>query len=100
MSDKPVGAESGAQPKTEPFAELATILKRYTEEWAEMPVSVHLAEYIWQAALPTQEQYAQAARQIAEESDRGMYNSCSVRVVKARIEQILTSILGQPGGKK
>jgi hypothetical protein len=50
-----------------------------------------------QAAQPTAEQYAQAARQIAEKLS--VYNEADPVDVE-RVLQILHSTLGQPGGKK
>ena len=106
--------------KTEPFAELAE--KKRFEKWARssngIPMRLMLLEFdlirygppvvyksdltqlawlSWQAALPTPEQYAQAARQIAEEAADG---DGEYAISWKRVEQILISILGQPGGKR
>jgi hypothetical protein len=92
---------------TEPFAEL----KRQFEQWlGREDCPVHWTESAnmnarygfdagWQAASPTPEMYAQAARQIAEENHR-RWVQARMSMGIAETMQILTSILGQPGGKR
>jgi len=52
----------------------------------------------FKAALPTPEQYAQAARQIASQPWWKYVKAYGF--TEQQLEQILTSILGQPGGKR
>jgi hypothetical protein len=93
-------------PKTEPFAELATDVHKYAQALARdrgfIPGEENFACCVgaimaaYKTALPTPEQYVQAARQIADGPDEELTREEYERWV----EQILTSTLGQPGGKK